>query len=76
MRQKFLPSRVRRSSARTHPAESTADWLIENELGWGLPHALFAVLAMVLLAARALGWEMDRLSAWLDRRHGAGGRPA
>ena len=66
IRRPLQPGRIR--PHRTPPAERTADWVIENELGWGLPHAAIGLLAILIVAARVVGWELDRLDAWLERR--------
>jgi hypothetical protein len=77
MRQKTRRFLRTRDKPPARPAESTADWVIENELGWGLPHAAIAAIAIFLVAVRVIGWELDRLEGWLERlrRPPAGGGP-
>ncbi len=77
MRQKTRRFLRTREKPPAPTAESTADWVIENELGWGLPHAAIAVIAIILVAVRVIGWELDRLEGWLDwlRRSRTGGGP-
>ena len=55
MRQKIGATR-RRSVRRQKPDQSlpTAEWLAENEIGWGVPHVWFALLALVIVVLRSL----------------------
>jgi uncharacterized membrane protein SpoIIM required for sporulation len=48
--------------------QPTADWLLENEVGWGLPHGIVALLAALVVAARGIGWQVRRVAAWAARR--------
>lgn len=67
MRQKTRRFSRKRERPPARSAESTADWVIENELGWGVPHVAIAAIAIFVLALRVVGWELDRLEGWLAR---------
>ena len=66
MREKLRRIRRRpaRRKARTE-GMSTADWVLVNEAGWGVPHGWVAALAGVAVGARALGYQVGRLAVWL-----------
>lgn len=49
---------------------STADWLLVNEAGWGVPHGWLAAFAGVVVGVRALGYEVGRLVVRLARFRG------
>ena len=63
---------MRRKRSRRQPAaterptaarEPTADWIVENEVGWGLPHPTIAVIAGLFVAWKALRFAVGRLAA-------------
>ena len=43
----------------------TADWVLANEVGWGLPHGLVAILAATIVGERVVVGVVARL---LQRR--------
>ncbi len=62
MREKLRRGRRRptRHKVRTE-GMSTADWVLVNEAGWGVPHGWLAALAGVVVGVRALGYQVGRL---------------
>jgi hypothetical protein len=52
-----LPPTARR------PHVGTADWVLANEAGWGFPHGGVAILAGIIVGARAVAWQIDRIAA-------------
>jgi hypothetical protein len=64
MRQKM--TRPQRRLPRRRPVRrsvSTADWLVESEIGWGVPHVWVALAAMVVVGGRVLLAIGERLLA-------------
>ena len=45
----------------------TADWVLANEVGWGLPHGGVAILAGIIVGARAVAWRIDWIAAAVGR---------
>lgn len=45
----------------------TADWVIANEAGWGVPHGGVVLLAGVIVGARAVAWLVGRMATAVDR---------
>ena len=45
----------------------TADWVLANEVGWGLPHGGVAILAGIIVGARAVAWQIDRIAGSAGR---------
>lgn len=48
---------------------STRDWLLLNEIGWGVPQGWVAAAAAVAVMLRSLGWQVARFASWLASRH-------
>jgi len=38
----------------------TAQWVLANEVGWGLPHGLVAILAGIVVGERVVVWAIER----------------
>lgn len=69
MRQKTRMSvRRRRRPDPVATGQDPAEWLLENETGWGMPHGIVAVIAGAVVAARAIGFYLDRRTAARSRR--------
>ena len=45
----------------------TADWVLANEAGWGFPHDSVAILAGIIVGARAVIRQIDRIAAAVGR---------
>ena len=45
----------------------TADWVLANEAGWGLPHGGVAILAGIVVGTRAVTWQIARIAAAFGR---------
>ena len=53
---------------RSQASQDTADWVVQNELGRGLPYVGLAVLAGLVIAGRVVRWEAGRLWTRVGRR--------
>ena len=69
MREKHrrIPRRTLGSPTRTDGL-STRDWVLANEVGWGMPHGAIAVLAATAVALRSLGMQPGRFATWVAGR--------
>ena len=45
----------------------TADWVLANEAGWGLPHGLVALFAGIVVGVGAAAWQIGRITAAIRR---------
>ena len=45
----------------------TADWVLATEVGGGLPHGPVALLAGIVVGARAAAWLVGRIAAMVGR---------
>jgi hypothetical protein len=69
MREKTRMSlRKRRRPNPVATGQDPAEWLLVNETGWGMPHWGLAAFAAAIVAARAVGFYLDRRSAARSRR--------
>ena len=46
----------------------TADWVLYNESGWGVPHYWVAVLAGLVVGLRVIPGLIGRLAGWVVAR--------
>ena len=53
---------------RSEQSQGTAGWVVQNELGRGVPNVLLVVLAGLLIAGRVIRWEVGRAWSWVGRR--------
>lgn len=37
-----------------------ADWVLANEVGWGVPHGLVALLAGIVVGVGTVAWQVRR----------------
>lgn len=63
--------RVRRrkaSTSRRVGGQSTAEWLLQAEFGWGFPHWILALPGLLVLGGRALSLVVAQVRDRHDRR--------
>lgn len=70
MREKARRTPLRRSrqTVTRTGGMKTADWVLYNESGWGVPHYWVAVLAGLVVGLRSLGRGVGRLATWIAAR--------